>query len=345
MKHFYPDYYKKFKCIAAECPDSCCKDWDVVVDDESQAFYETVTDSFGKKLKSLTAVDGDGDRIFVSQNSKCPFWNNQGLCDIYINLGEEHLCSTCRSFPRISQDYTAFCEHMLSFACPEAARLMLEADKDFCYQTVICPYKGVDYSVDMMNFLLKARKSTFEILNNLTLPFAERLRKILAFNVEIQNRLDNENYVPFDFSQFITPPVITHKSDCSFIFDLHKRLDIMSKNWLSLLENAASHAYCGKISDRYDKYFSALAKYYIFRYYLIAIDSFNVLSAIKRIVCAYTVIGHMLSSAKDLTANQQILVIQRYSKEVEHSYENSELLEDEFLFNPDFSAGHLLKVI
>lgn len=345
MKHFYPDYYKKFKCIAAECPDSCCKDWDVVVDDESQAFYETVTDSFGKKLKSLTTVDGDGDRIFVSQNGKCPFWNNQGLCDIYINLGEEHLCSTCRSFPRISQDYTAFCEHMLSFACPEAARLMLEADKDFCYQTVICPYKGVDYSVDMMNFLLKARKSTFEILNNLTLPFAERLRKILAFNVEIQNRLDNENYVPFDFSQFITPPIITHKSDCSFIFDLHKRLDIMDNSFRGFLENASNHSCHSKISNRYDKYFSALAKYYIFRYYLTAIDSFDVLSAIKRIVCAYTVIGHMLSSAKNLTAEQQILVIQRYSKEVEHSYENSELMEEEFFCNPNFSVTNLIKLL
>ncbi len=345
MKHFYPDYYKNFKCVAAECPDSCCKDWDVVVDDDSQAFYETVKGDFGKKLKNLTAVDGDGDRIFVSQNGKCPFWNSQKLCDIFTNLGEEHLCATCRSFPRISQDYTLFCEHMLSFACPEAARLMLEADKNFCYQTDLCTDKSVDYNVDLMNFLLNARKFTFEVLNNLTLPFAERLRQSLAFNAEIQNRLDDENYSPFDFSQFTDVSVTSHKSDCTFIFGLHKRLDIMDNSFRGFLENASSHAYCGKISDRYDKYFSVIAKYYLFRYYLTAIDSFDVLSAIKRIVCAYIVIGHMLSSAKDLTTEQQILVIQRYSKEVEHSYENSELMEEEFLFNPEFSAGHLLKLI
>lgn len=128
MKHIYPLYYKNFKCIAYKCPDSCCKGWDVVVDDESNEYYCTVGGTFGDKLKKLTGIDGDGDRIFISQNGRCPFWNSDSLCDIYINLGEEHLCKTCKSFPRITQDYTAFSEHLLSLACPEAARLILCTD-------------------------------------------------------------------------------------------------------------------------------------------------------------------------------------------------------------------------
>ena len=36
MKHIYPKYYKDFKCIANKCPDSCCKDWDVELDDNGR---------------------------------------------------------------------------------------------------------------------------------------------------------------------------------------------------------------------------------------------------------------------------------------------------------------------
>ena len=35
MIYSYPDYYKKFRCIADKCPDTCCSDWQIVIDDES----------------------------------------------------------------------------------------------------------------------------------------------------------------------------------------------------------------------------------------------------------------------------------------------------------------------
>ena len=43
MKHYFPKYCEKFRCIANLCPDSCCRDWDVVVDDTSFDFYNTAT--------------------------------------------------------------------------------------------------------------------------------------------------------------------------------------------------------------------------------------------------------------------------------------------------------------
>ena len=113
MKHYFPKYCEKFRCIANLCPDSCCRDWDVVVDDTSFDFYNKVKGEFGDRLRSLMTIDEDGDRIFIRQGEKCPFWNSDMLCDIYINLGENHLCHTCKEFPRITQDYTAFCEHAL----------------------------------------------------------------------------------------------------------------------------------------------------------------------------------------------------------------------------------------
>ncbi len=327
MKHIYPKYYEKFKCIADKCSDSCCKGWDVVVDDESEAFYNTVQGEFGEKIRSLTTTDNDGDRIFISQNGKCPFWNKDKLCDIYINLGEEHLCSTCQNFPRITQDYTAFAEHLLSFACPEATRLMLAEKNAYAdFNSLDIDLSNVDYDSVLMDFLLDSRKTTAEILSDSTLPFAERLKKCLLYNQTVQTELDNDD---------IAQDSNTHKVDHAFIFALHKELDTMSKEWTEILDKTD---YIQKISDKHDEMFENLALYYIYRYYLTAIDSFDVLSTIKRIVCAYIVIGHILDAGYEEA--EKIFTL--YSKEVEHSYENSETLEFEFCTSPDFSVDNLI---
>ena len=79
MKDIYPSYYDKFKCIANRCTDSCCKDWDVVVDSDTEDFYNSVHSELGEKIRRLTVTDGDGDRIFVSQNGRWAVWNSDML--------------------------------------------------------------------------------------------------------------------------------------------------------------------------------------------------------------------------------------------------------------------------
>ena len=350
MKNIYPEFYKNFKCIANACPDSCCKDWDVVVDDTSQSFYQNVGGCFGKKLKELTTIDGDGDRIFISQNGKCPFWNDRKLCDIYINLGEEHLCKTCRDFPRLTLDYTVFAEHILSFACPQAARLMLENPNDFnCYQADFKFCDTVEYNEKLMKFLIDARKITFEILSDQNQAFSERIKKCLDFNNYVQNQLNSYDYRTQVLDNFKYVPRKTHNSDHMFILKLHQQLDTMSDKWQDILNEIIKNADMLNIPSNYDSEFLSLALYYVFRYYLNAIDSFDVLSTIKRIVCAVVVIGGAEAFLKrkkgTLTFEERTEIFQLYSKEVEHSYENGEMLDEEFLLNPNFSAENLIDIL
>ncbi len=309
MIHIYPTYYQKFKCIANKCPDSCCKGWDIVVDDETDAYYSTVKGEFGDKIRKLTTTDSDGDRIFVSQNGRCPFWNKDMLCDIYINIGEEHLCRTCQNFPRLTQDYTAFTEHLLSFACPEASRLMLEEDnayKDFT--DVEYDFSDCDYDAEMMKILLEARKNTTEILADENYSFAENLSECLEYNQRIQNVFDGDETEIFS---------IENKSDIHTIFNMHKEFDIMTDEWRELLDKTDISK---GISSNYDAQFKRLALYYVYRYYLTAIDTMNVVSTIKRIACAYVVIGNLLQVTN--CSVEKLFTL--YSKEVEHSYENTE---------------------
>ena len=91
MPDIYPRFYSDFRCIANRCEDSCCKDWDIDIDSETEKFYNTVSGPLGEKLRSKLTTDEYGERIFPTGCGRCPFWNDDMLCDIYIGLGKEHL--------------------------------------------------------------------------------------------------------------------------------------------------------------------------------------------------------------------------------------------------------------
>ena len=122
MREIYPPHYAAFHCIAGACPDSCCKEWEIVVDAESVEKYQMVSGELGNRLRQAMITDADGDVIFQEREKRCPFWNAQQLCDIHGGLGEAALCETCRQFPRVTQDYGDFIEYDISPACPEAKR-------------------------------------------------------------------------------------------------------------------------------------------------------------------------------------------------------------------------------
>ena len=46
-----PEYYEKFSCIASRCKDSCCAGWEIDIDEDSYAYYNSVEGKFGKRLK------------------------------------------------------------------------------------------------------------------------------------------------------------------------------------------------------------------------------------------------------------------------------------------------------
>lgn len=124
MKVRVPNYFNEFKCIASECEDTCCAGWEIVIDDETYKRYEKVEGEFGEILRSKI-VKSDGENIFLLNNGNCSFLNEKKMCEIYINLGEDHLCYTCQQFPRYTEEFLDLKEVGLSLSCPEAARIIL----------------------------------------------------------------------------------------------------------------------------------------------------------------------------------------------------------------------------
>ena len=83
-----PSYFDTFHCIASACPDSCCKEWDVLVDPDKAAFYRSLPGPLGDRLRQVLKEE-DGDTYMMIENRRCPMWRNDGLCRIQAELGEE----------------------------------------------------------------------------------------------------------------------------------------------------------------------------------------------------------------------------------------------------------------
>ena len=109
MLLFKPDYYDCFRCAAGGCPDSCCKEWEVEIDDASARFYRTLPGTLGDRLREVMRT-ADGKTSMSIIDGRCPMWRSDGLCRIQAELGESALCETCRMFPRLTHDYGDFAE-------------------------------------------------------------------------------------------------------------------------------------------------------------------------------------------------------------------------------------------
>ena len=89
MYYRKPHYYDKFSCTAAQCPDTCCAGWQIVIDENSLEKYSNVSGDFGIRL--LNSIDW-GEGVFEQYHKRCSFLNAENLCDIYKELGADALC-------------------------------------------------------------------------------------------------------------------------------------------------------------------------------------------------------------------------------------------------------------
>ena len=59
MKLIKPDYFDSFRCIAGSCPDSCCKEWDVLVDADKAELYRSLPGALGDRLRQVLTDEDD----------------------------------------------------------------------------------------------------------------------------------------------------------------------------------------------------------------------------------------------------------------------------------------------
>lgn len=193
MKLVTPKYYKEFKCIAGDCTDTCCAGWDVDVDKKSNDFYKTVTGPFGDRLKAVSVEDSEGGCTFtLTKDKRCPFLNDANLCDLYTELGEDKLCDTCAEFPRFINNFGALREMGIAPSCKTAGEIIFakRGIMEFSESEIDEEIAINDIDPFVYMLLRRARKLSFNLINDKDYKLGERIAAFLAMSRDVQRLLD-----------------------------------------------------------------------------------------------------------------------------------------------------------
>ncbi len=325
-----PSYYDSFRCLAGACPDSCCHEWTIAVDNDAAAFYRSLPGSLGDRLRQVMALE-DEDTIMVNENRRCPMWRTDGLCQIQSELGHDALCKTCREFPRLTHDYGDFQEWGLELSCPEAARLILNAPPLPPMVTEIPGSAEPDYDEEAMELLLPSRGKALSILTE-NRPMEEQLAILLLYSYHIQSQLDGAEETAFDADSALESAQELAKSgNPETILDFFKTLEILTDRWPARLKAPEQ--------SPWDARQSALARYFVERYWLQAVSDYDLVSRVKLAVISCLTVK--------ILGGDFIATAQLYSKEIENDPDNVDALLDAAYTCPAFTdeklLGYLLK--
>lgn len=329
MRIYKHDYYDRFRCIAGSCPDSCCKEWDVQVDEASAALYRSLDSALGECLRQVLKDDPEAGTLMAVENGRCPMWREDGLCRIQAQLGHDALCKTCRDFPRLCHDYGDFAELQLELSCPEAARLILSAADTPMIEDEIPGGEDPDYGLLDMDLLLQTRAQAFKLLDT-SRPANEMLAQLLVYGYHAQYIVDNCELAAFEPNNALEVAYNMAKpGDGQAILDFYGALEILSPDWSERLRTPLKRSW--------DAPFHALARYFVERYWLQAISDFDLISRVKFMVVSCLTV-YLLGGDMAQTA-------QRYSKEIENNIDNVDALLDAVCENAAFTDDKLFGLL
>lgn len=190
MQYTRPDYYEQFSCVGGACPDTCCAGWQIVIDPDSLKRYKNIPGPFGNRLRN--EIDWKNG-VFKQYKGDCCFLNEEKLCDIYGEIGEEQLCKTCGSYPRYIEEFEGVREQFLCMSCPVVAEMLLGREEKTTLRSFDTEeeetedYEFFDYF--LYTKLEDSRHFLLSLLQNRHLKIELRLSMLLGFGHDFQRRI------------------------------------------------------------------------------------------------------------------------------------------------------------
>ncbi len=309
MLTVYPDYYKKFNCIKGECHHNCCIGWEIDIDCETATYYKSVGGEMGQKLgRNINWCESP--HFILSDNERCPFLNEDNLCDIIIELGEDKLCGICDDHPRFKNELPDRLEIGLGLCCEAAAKLILSQAEPMKLE-----YIGQS---DIDDEIIGLRDKVIDILQDREFDIKTRIDKMLD-----------------------TCYASTHLEDISVWAERLKGFEVLDKKWsdlIDLLEKHKDHldldAFDRHMASRQTEY-EQLLVYFIYRHLANAPDAQSVSERASFAVFGYNLIRWMgaviLEAEGRFDLEHQIELARLFSSEIEYSDENFYILLDSYL--------------
>lgn len=351
MKLRMPAYCMDFACKGSDCGDNCCIGWEIDIDDRTMDIYNSVRGAFGKALRE--GIDREKG-CFRLNGERCPFLNKNNLCEIILNLGEDKLCHICAEHPRYYEWFEGLCEGGIGMCCEEAARLILQDNKPLkIWEREIPDEDCGEYDHELADYLFSQRETALEIVTDNSKSLGERLSELLCFGEKLQQLIDNGIYSAVAFDN----PKSSQTGNAAEILAAFLKLEPIDEKWQPAVKEIIS--YLPKMRLEKAAFIAAnplfirslenIAVYFIWRYFMKGAFDREILSKLKLAVISVIVIT--LSAMEiwlrkgELSTEDCVTAAKNYSKEVEYSEENLDMLADFCYENTAFSSKGLIALL
>lgn len=362
----YPNYYKDFRCLGSKCRDNCCIGWEIDIDEDTLEKYKKIGGDLGDSIQKNISLKGTPHFILCA-DERCPFLNDENLCDIFIELGEESLCTICTEHPRFNNWFGGIKETGLGMCCEEAVRILFEYDEPF---KLICRTDGDEACFDENTFdgewfsaLEYARKTVFFIIQNKEYRLPDKMRLILTFSQDLQNMsdaddadgiidaakfyADKNNYENLLglFSDFKNKK--TGKSDLLRQWiEVYFSLENLDPHWREVLQSIDIDTDYSLKAAEDEIVPERLLIYFLYRYFLLSYYDGDVSAKVKLALLGALFLNIIFCSrAVSRNTAEQMQLIKMYAKEIEYCEENLDKLYEEFWTEDCFGVSAFTEII
>ncbi|HCG3018495.1 flagellin lysine-N-methylase [Clostridium perfringens] len=210
---FIPKYMNDFKCIGPNCIDTCCAGWDINIDENTFKKYESDKGNLkelinGKYLKNSESGDSFNYGFMkITKDNKCPFLNDNLLCEIHGKCGEENLSITCRRYPRVfniiddiyEKSGLPSCEEICSKAFLNKEKMEFieieeELDEDSIEIRRVIDTDAFIGSDNLIQYFWDIRVISINIMQNRNFSIEKRLCLLKSFYKNLETLKNKENF-------------------------------------------------------------------------------------------------------------------------------------------------------
>lgn len=380
MRYLKPHYYDKFVCTAGDCPDSCCAGWQIVIDEASLERYGNEKSEFGTRLRN--SIDWDEECFyqnnrrcaFLNEENLCDMYIEAGsgmLCDTcrryprhieeFEGMREISLSLSCPEAARI----------ILSQKDPVTFRTF---EKETAEET----YEDFDYF--LFSALMDTRDYLLTVLQDRSVPVRYRMAKLLVCTHDFQLAVNKQELFSWEtirarheqsgfssaFRKKISGRCFPDMDRVDLMKQIWKtivpKLEVLSPDWTGFLKDTLislyhtcpeETSYMELLLDFQDTFpewqiqKEQLLLYWLYTYFCGAVYDEKIFAKGKMaVVCTLfieeLVLGLYARKREKLEPRDLVSVCYRFSRELEHSDQNLNTLEELLDQEEVFSLEHLM---
>ncbi len=335
-----PWFYDSFQCTADKCSDNCCIGWEIDIDSRAMERFREVPGEFGERLRGAIH-NGDTPTFALSAGDRCALLREDGLCELILNCGEDHLCDICALHPRFFNSFGEVEEAGLGLCCEEVCRLLFSCSEPLKFLLDEQDAAALSAEDRDISCLRRGREILTEILQERSLPITERLSECAEYGWLLQEWVDNQE------NNRVIPEIpqkwesITDPESVFRLLNTLSEMESINGEWTELIQRlvrrqkellAALPEFLRAAGEEWR--YEHIAVYSMFRHFTGCISDGAVYARVMLACCSALTVMLMdclvwLDKGK-ITEWDRILSTKLYSKQVEYSQDNIDAFIEEY---------------